>query len=227
MTEKKGDEAAPEAADVPPTRKHEALADEPPARESHLSLDDIPVGYPDDGPVSSMLRTVDHGVGVIELALLIAIFGAVVIVASLSAISDHFFHHQIGQWWNFVVRKGTFAIAMFGAAYATQQQRLLAMDLVSRRLSPRGRLVLGFVLKVFTVVIAGVLVYIGLYMHDHAVNGGAKLDLTLFTMTEKDAMIVIPAGAALILFHSLLHAAIDGDYLVRNKLPPERARSGH
>jgi len=48
------DDAAPkEEADVPPTRKHEALPekDEPPVRESHVSLDSIPVGFPDDGNV--------------------------------------------------------------------------------------------------------------------------------------------------------------------------------
>ena len=47
---------------------------------------------------------------------------------------------------------------MLGAAFATHQQRLLAMDLVSRRLPPRGRLVLGVVLKLFTIAICVVLV---------------------------------------------------------------------
>jgi TRAP-type C4-dicarboxylate transport system permease small subunit len=184
--------------------------------------------YPDDGPASALLRTIDHYVGTIELGLLLAIFAAVVLVASLSAISDHIAHHRIGLWWTFVVRKGTFAIAMLGAAYATQQQRLLAMDLVSKRLSPRGRLVLGVVIKLFTMVLAGVLVYIGMSLHGHADHSaGPRLDLTLFVLTEKDAITVIPIGSALIILHSLLHAVIEVDYLVRNKTLPERARSGH
>ena len=217
----------PEPADIPPTRKHEA-PDEPKPRESHLSLDNIPVRFPDDGQLSRNLRLVDDYLGRIELGLLLAIFAAMVLVASLSALSEHVAHHQIGLWWTWVVRKGTFALAMFGAAYATQQQRLLAMDLVSRRLSPRGRLVVSVLVKLFTVVLAGVLVYIGLYMHDHADHhAGPRLDLLAFVLTEKDAQVVIPMGAALIVLHSLLHAAIDIDYLVRNKIPPERARSGH
>ena len=215
----------PEPADIPPTRKHET---EPPARESHLSLDNIPVAFPDDGPLARNLRLVDAYLGHIELAVLLAVFAAVVLVASLSALSEHLAHHQIGLWWNWVVRKGTFAIAMLGAAYATQQGRLLAMDLVSRKLSPRGSLVLGVLVNLFTVALAGVLVHIGLYMHDHANHhDGPRLDLGLFALTEKDAQVVIPMGAALILLHSLLHAAIDIDYLVRNKLPPAKARTGH
>ena len=219
------DDAAPAAADVPPTNKHEV---EPPARPSQLSLTDVPAGFPDDGPVSGLVRTIDHYVGNIELGILLALFITVVAVASLSALSEHIGHHQIGLWWTWVVRKGTFAVALLGAAYATQQQRLLAMDLVSRKLSPRGRLVLGIALKLFTIVLAGVLVYIGLYMHDHADHqAGPRLDLALFTLTEKDALCVIPIGGALIVLHSLLHAVIEADYLVRGKLLPERARSGH
>lgn len=213
MTDKT-DDAAPEPTDVPPTRP------------SHVSLQDIPVGFPDDGAVSANLRNIDHHVGVIELALLVAIFAAVVLVASYSAIADHLFHHQVGQWWNFVVRKGTFAIAMLGAAFATQQQRLLAMDLVSRKISPRARLALSLVLKLFTVVLAGVLVYIGLDLHDHNI-GGPTLELGPLTISEKDVITVIPIGGALIALHSLLQAVIDCDYLIRNKLPPEKARTGH
>ena len=213
MTDKK-DDAAPGPLDVPPTRP------------SALSLQNIPVGFPDDSSLSANVRTVDDYVGKVELGLLIAIFAAVVLVASYSAISDHFFHAQVGQWWNFVVRKGTFAIAMLGAAFATQQDRLLAMDLVSRKISPRARLAVSLVLKLFTIALASVLVYIGLDLHAHG-EGITHLDLGPITITEKDAIAVIPIGGALIALHSLLHALIDADYLFRNKLPPEKVRTGH
>ena len=206
-------------------------AEDPPARESHVSLDvpeDSLTSHPDDGPLSRALRKLDAAVGTAELTLLVVIFASVVIVASLSALSGHLAHHQIGQWWNFVVRKGTFVVAMLGAAYATHQQRLLAMDLVSRRISPRARLALGMVLKLFTVLIAGVLFDIGMYMHDHADGSvGPTLDLVVGVLTEKKVLLALPIGMALIIFHSLVHAATDLDYLIRNKLPPERARSGH
>jgi TRAP-type C4-dicarboxylate transport system permease small subunit len=227
VTDKK-DDAAPEPADVPPTRKHELLPAVPTSRDSQLSMDSIPAGFPDDGSVSGIVRTIDKHLGNVELGLLLAIFATVVLVASLSALSEHIAHHQIGLWWNWVVRKGTFAIAMLGAAYATQQQRLLAMDLISRKLSPRGRLVLGLALKLFTVALAGVLAYIGMYMHEHADHqAGPRLDLTVFVLTEKDSLLVIPIGAALICVHSLFQAVIEADYLARGKQLPERARSGH
>ncbi|HEY1552674.1 MAG TPA: TRAP transporter small permease [Kofleriaceae bacterium] len=214
-------------SEAPPGEK----ADDPPVRESHVSLD-VPeeslASHPDDGPFSRTLRKIDAWVGTAELTLLVVIFASVVLVASLSALSGHLAHHQIGQWWNFVVRKGTFAIAMLGAAYATHQQRLLAMDLISRRISPRARLALGMVLKLFTVLIAGVLFDIGMYLHSHAdSNVGPTLDLVVGVLNEKKVLLVLPIGMALIIFHSLVHAATDADYLVRNKLPPERARSGH
>ncbi|HZJ64809.1 MAG TPA: hypothetical protein VFD36_14950, partial [Kofleriaceae bacterium] len=39
--------------------------------------------------------------------------------------------------------------------------------------------------------------------------------------------VLMPAGASLIILHTLLHMVIDIDYLVRGKTPPERMRSGH
>lgn len=212
-------------ADIPPTRKHDSL--EPAGRASRLSIDNIPTGFPDDGPLATLLRQVDHHVGVIELGLLIAILGAVVLVGSLSALSGHIFHHQIGQWWEFVVRKGTFAIAMLGAAYATHEQRHLAMDLISRRISPRGRLVLALVLKLFTIAITASLLYAGMLLHSHEPPTGPQLDLLLGVLTQRDVIVVISIGAALIIFHSAVHAAIDIEYLVRGKVPPEQARRGH
>lgn len=214
MTDNK-DDAAPGPLEVPPTRP------------SALSLQNLQVGFPDDGPLATNIRSIDDFVGKIELGLLVAIFGVVVLVASYSAISDHFFHSQVGDWWNFVVRKGTFAIAMLGAAFATQQQRLLAMDLVSRKISPRARLAVSLVLKLFTIALAVVLVYIGFDLRKSGEGGLSHLDLGLFTINEKDAIAVIPIGGALIALHSLLHAVIDAEYLFRNKLPPEKARTGH
>jgi TRAP-type C4-dicarboxylate transport system permease small subunit len=217
-------EAVPqEAADVPPTRKHEALppADEPPARISHLSIEVEPSKFPDDGPASKLIRKIDHVFGSVEQAVLFGLLAAVVLTAATAALSDKIAHHHIGRWWFTVVRGGTFAIAMFGAVYATHQQRHLAMDLISRRISPRARLVLGVVLKVFTIAIAVLLYRSG--MHQRETVGGGVEDI----ISDKAVVTTLPIGAVLIIFHSLLHIAIDVEYLVRGKLPPEKARTGH
>lgn len=214
----------PEAIDIPPTRKHEAL--EPAPRESHLSLENATT-FPDDGTLSRQLRTIDRRLGDIEQGVLFALLAIIVVTASLAALSDKLLHHQLGRWWFTVVRGGTFSIAIFGAAFATQQQGHLAMDLVSRKLPPRGRLVLLVALELLTIAVCVLLFRSG--VHQRATVGTSGEALSIFGMhiTDKDVVTTIPIGAALIIAHALLHMLIDADYLARGKQLPERARSTH
>jgi TRAP-type C4-dicarboxylate transport system permease small subunit len=183
-------------------------------------MDDLP-SFPDDGALSGLVRKVDGYVGLIEQGILFVLLAAVVLTAAMAAIYDKVLHEHLGRWWFTVVRGGTFTIAMLAAAFATHQQRHLAMDLVSRRISPRARLVLGVVLKVFTIVIAALLFRSGMHQRDHV--GGTVEEF----VSDKSIVTMLPIGAALIILHSVLHIVIDVDYLARGKLPPERARSGH
>jgi len=225
---------------VPPTRKLHVAGDaatgEPPARESHLSLDNIPVGFPDDGPISRIVRGVDHKLGVAEQVALVAIFAIVVLVASYTALHDKLAElhlgwgpeGHVGRWWHYIVRGGTFVVAMGAAAFCTQQQRHLAMDLISRRLPPRGRLVLGMVLRLVTIAAAIMLALTGYEMSTPELVGGSEsLDFFGLHIIDADIVKMVPIGAVLIAVHCALHVAIDVDYLARGKLPPERARSGH
>ena len=211
MSDKPDDGGAPSAG-----------AGEPPARPSRLSLLDIePHNFPDDGAVAKNVRLVDAYVGRIEQLILFALLAAIVLTASAAALSDKILGEHLGRWWFTVVRGGTFTIAMFAAAFATHQQRHLAMDLVSRRLSPRGRLILGVLLKMFTIAIAMLLFRSGLHQRDHV--GGTVEEF----VSDKTIVTMLPVGCALIILHTLLHIVIDVDYLVRGKLPPEKARSAH
>lgn len=224
MSEKKddGDESShpvhspgPAATDPPPD------AGAPADRDSMLSMQPGVVHFPDDGAVAKFVRLIDNGVGMIEQLLLFGLLAAVVLTAATAALSDKIAHVPLGRWWFTVVRGGTFTVAMFAAAFATHQQRHLAMDLVSRRISPRARLVLGTLLKIFTIVIAAVLFRSGMHQRDHV--GGTVEQF----VSDKTIVTMLPIGAALIILHSVLHIVIDVDYLLRGKLPPERARSGH
>jgi TRAP-type C4-dicarboxylate transport system permease small subunit len=120
------------------------------------------------------------------------------------------------------VRGGTFAVAMLGAVFATHQRRHLAMDLVSRRLPARSRLVLRIALAVFTMFVVGLLRRSGLDQLDHL---GAES--TEHVISTRTIVWLLPIGASLIILHTWLHMVIDIDYLVRGKTPPERMRSGH
>lgn len=184
------------------------------------------IRFPDDGPLSAALRKLDHGLGVAEQAVVFALLALVVSVAALAAIHDRVSSEHLGRWWHYIVRGGTFSIAMFAAVYATQQQRHLAMDLISRKLSPRGRLVLGVALKILTIAVVSLLYQSGLHQRDVA-GGSESLGVFGFRINDADIVTTISIGAAMIAVHSLLHLIIDVDYLIRGKLPPERARSGH
>ncbi len=204
-----------------PKRRHESQPEMdvgPASRASQINMD-APVTFPDDGPLSANVRKVDNGVGMIEQAFLFMLLVAIVLTASAAALGDKLFGYHLGRWWFTVIRGGTFTIAMIAAAFATHQQRHLAMDLVSRRLTPRGRLILGLVLKVFTVVIVAVLFRSGMHQRDHV--GGVVEEF----VSDKTIVTMLPVGCALIILHSLLHIVIDIDYLVRGKTPPERARA--
>lgn len=185
-----------------------------------------PLSYPDDSPLAAGLRRADHALGVAEQAVVFGLLALVVLVAAFAALHDRFAAEHLGRWWHYIVRGGTFSIAMLAAVFATQQQRHLAMDLISRRLSPRGRLVLGLVLKLFTIFVVALLFRSGLHQRD-VVGGSESLDLIAFHINDADIVTTISIGAALIALHCVLHGVIDIDYLLRGKLPPERARSGH
>jgi TRAP-type C4-dicarboxylate transport system permease small subunit len=154
--------------------------------------------------------------------VLVLLLAAVVVTAATAALSDRLLSVRLGRWWFDIVRGGTFSIAMIGAVFASHQQRHLAMDLVSRRLPPRGRLMLRVVLALFTVLVASLLVRSGLHQLDTVGEEGGEHLISTHTI-----VMFMPVGAVLIIVHTLLHMVIDIDYLVRRKLPGERARSGH
>jgi len=213
-------DAVPAPADVPPTRRHTSPHD------AALALGGAPTQFPDDSPMSRAVRQIDHALGRIEQGVVFVLLALVVTVAATAALHDRIVAAHIGRWWHYIVRGGTFAIAMFAAVFTTQQQRHLAMDLVSRRLSPRGRLILGVGLKLLTIGVVLLLFQSGLYQREVA-GGSESLDVLGLHIVDADIVTTISIGAALIGLHALLHLVMDVDYLIRGKLPPERARSGH
>jgi TRAP-type C4-dicarboxylate transport system permease small subunit len=220
---------------VPPTRPHSAPGARPhsapspsgaPVPAGALALAAQPTTFPDDSPLSKTVRSIDHLIGRIEQAFVFGLLALVVTVAAAAALHDRIMSSHMDRWWHYIVRGGTFATAMFAAVFATQQQRHLAMDLVSRRLTPRGRLALGVALELLTIGVAFLLFRSGLHQRPF-VGGSEHLDVLGIRIVDTDVVTTISIGAALIALHSVLHIVIAVDYLARGKLPPERARSGH
>ncbi|MEO8844339.1 MAG: TRAP transporter small permease subunit, partial [Kofleriaceae bacterium] len=189
------------------------------ARDSVMTIDPEPVRFPDDGKLARTVRRIDHAVGVGEQGFVFFLLALVVIVASIAAIHDKLTTDHLGRWWHTIVRGGTFAIAMFAAAFTTQEQRHLAMDLVSRKLPARGRLMLGFALKALTVAVCYYL-YTSGRAQLGVVGTGETLSVFGIHINDVDVVSTISIAAVLIAFHTVLHFIIDVDYLVRGVTPP-------
>jgi TRAP-type C4-dicarboxylate transport system permease small subunit len=193
---------------------------EPPARTSHLDLEG-PLTYPDDGRLSRVVRLIDGWIGRGEQVVLVALLATVVLTAAGHVLLDRLADYPL-RFKDDVIRGGTFAIAMIGAAFASHQSRHLSMDLVSRRLSPRARLFLKVILALFTIAIVLILVRSGFRLIDKERSLKSEHLISSVAIAH-----LIPIGGGLIILHTLLHAIIDVDYIARRKTPPERMRSAH
>ncbi len=214
------DDAAPDReADIPVTRKQEAIEPEP--RPSAVDLK-APITYPDDGPLSAKVRKLDNMIGVAEQIVLVTILIAVVLTAASHALLDRFFHIHV-PFKDDVIRSGTFAIAMLAGAFATHQAKHLSMDLISRRLSPRARLFLKVLLALFVIFMVILLIRSGL----HNITNEEQFAAEDKIISRVRIAWLIPIGGFLIILHTVLHTVIDVDYILRKKTPPEKMRSGH
>ena len=193
----------------------------PPQRPSQLELRGG-LAYPDDGPLSRHVRRLDDWIGRVEQVTLVTLLAIVLLTAAGHALLFKFAKVPL-SFKDEVVRGGTFAIAMLGAAFASHQARHLSMDLISRRLSPRARLFLKIALALFTIGIVALLVRSGF----HIIAQERELKQEDHLISSVRIAYLIPLGGALIIFHTVLHTIIDVDYIVRGKTPPERMRSAH
>ena len=198
-------------------------ASQPKLRDSMATFgDDVPLTFPDDGPLAKQLRKIDHWVGAGEQIVLFALLAIVVLAGAFQGISGKL-AGKTYTWTYELVRDGVLGIAMIGAAFASHQQRHLSMDLISRRLPPRGRLVLRIFLAIVTILVTALLAR-SCYHLFLEVKGETHANMII---PSGVVSFTLPLGTGLIIFHTLLHLAIDVDYFARGKLPPERARSAH
>lgn len=180
-----------------------------------------PALFPDDGPFAQRLREIDKLAGVAEQVLLFGLLALMILVAAVQILATKLFGESF--LWSFdIVRAGSFAIAMGGAALASRYASHLSMDVVSRLLSRRNRLALRVVLGFVTIFAAALLLYSGLHVVEEKRGLGGDHTVPLPLLAA-----MIPIGSGLIIFHTLLHVLIDIDYLARGKLPPEKVPTGH
>jgi TRAP-type C4-dicarboxylate transport system permease small subunit len=167
------------------------------------------------------LRAIDNALGTFEHALLAALLLMLIGVGAGQAIAT-----KLGaSWaWSFeIIRYSVFFIAMTGAALSAHTEQLIAMDFVTRMISPRTRARLRVVLRLFTVAVCVLLIIGGRML------SGAASDTLYHVINPRWGLMALPIGAGLIAVHVLLHTAIDLIYLLHGRTPPEGAlpRSAH
>lgn len=170
--------------------------------------------FADAPPVARALVRFDKALGLVEQAALAALLVIIVVVAAATVLTPL-------PWADELIRYGVFAMAMLGGAFATHHQRLMSVDVLSRKLSARARAVLRVALAAFTVAMTAVLFDGGLQIvslqRDAPQTGHIP---TLFPA------LLIPVGMALIATHLVLQAAIELDYLRAGRLAPEPEQAG-
>lgn len=174
-------------------------------------------------PVGSLARganKLDSALGTLELALLCAFLAALISVGTAQALASKLFGTS---WtWSFdAIRYSVFFIAMTGAALSAQAERQIAMDFVTRMLSPRGRAWLRLTLRFFVIAMCGVLAVGGNAVR--ATTAGEDYEL----IPPELGLLALPIGAVLIGMHMLLHIVVDLDFLTRGELPPEPEQGAH
>src|SRR5262245_66591949 len=98
-----------------------------------------PQRTPEGGFIGALTR-VDRAIALVERAALFLVLLLLVGVAVYQSLRRHFFPPS-PFWVAEVVRYSVFFLGLVGAALATQSDRLFNIDMLTRLISPRGRLV--------------------------------------------------------------------------------------
>jgi TRAP-type C4-dicarboxylate transport system permease small subunit len=166
-----------------------------------------------NAPWYRALRALDRALGTTEQALLALLLILLIGVASGQAIMT-----LLGASWQWsyeLIRYGVFFIAMTGAALSAHTRQLIAMDIVSRVVSPMSRARLRVVLRAVTIGLCTLLVIGGKALSDIAAG-----EHDHHIIPPQLGLLALPAGSLLIAVHLLLHGLLDLAYLVRGRVPP-------
>ena len=158
---------------------------------------------------------VDAALGEGERVVLMALFVTLVSFGVYRAVADMLWNER-PLWAVEGIRVSVFALAMLGAAFATQHKRNFALDVMSRLFSTRGRAILRVVLNAATLTAAALLFYGG-WLVKNVLSAEKHYEL----VPKPIIGWFIPVAAALILIHCLLHLVIEVVYLASGKTAPE------
>lgn len=159
------------------------------------------------------LRAVDKALAKVEEVALAACMLMLILVGCYQAVKRNLFP-PAAFWTDELIRYSVFFIGLIGGALATQSNRLINIDVLTRLLRPRGKLVIRIVTALFTAGVCYLFIEGGLAMRP-AIREKGEL------MKPVTALLSLPIGAGLIGVHMLLHVVLDSIDLVKGRIPPE------
>ncbi len=180
-------------------------------REAHLGEDEP--RPPEPRPVA-VLRAIDRALARGE-GIAVTIFLFVLIFVGVFGALKRNFAPPAPFWTDEIIRYSVFFIGLVGAALAAQSERLFNIDMFTRALSVRGKLVVRIVSGAFTIYVCW-LFFTGSLVLRHIL-----LDEKGEVLDPRWGVLSLPVAAVLIALHMLVHIAIDGYYLSAGETPPE------
>jgi TRAP-type C4-dicarboxylate transport system permease small subunit len=178
-----------------------------------------PPGRPIDAPPPEpgllvALRTVDRALGRVEEVVLAAFLLVLLLVGVYGA-----YKRNIAPpspfWSEEIIRYAVFFIGLTGAALAAQSDRLFNIDLITRKLTIRGRLILKLAQALFTIVVCYLFFDSALVLRRSLLGEEGEL------VPPELGVLSLPIAMALIAFHMLVQLLIASYYLVTRGTPPE------
>jgi TRAP-type C4-dicarboxylate transport system permease small subunit len=171
----------------------------------------------DDQPgLVAALRTVDRMLARIEEAVLSICLFALITVGVYLALKRRFFPSPI-YWADEIVRYSVFFLGLCGAALAAQADRLFNIDMFTRLLKPRAKLVMRVVTSGFTVYVCWLLFNASVFLRNRVLVSENEGEI----IKSSTGGLALPIAMGLIAAHLLLHIAIDVYYLATGTLPAE------
>ena len=164
----------------------------------------------------ALLRRIDRTLATVEAVALTFVLIAIVFVGVYQLVRVHWLK-PAPYWTREVIKYCVLFIGMVAGALAAQSERLFNIDMFTRAFGPRGRLVVRIVSALFCAWICL------MYIRGGTVLLGVLADEKGEVISPATGMLALPAGAALIGLHMLLHAAIDAYYLASGRPSPDSA----
>jgi TRAP-type C4-dicarboxylate transport system permease small subunit len=180
-------------------------------REARLGEDEP--RPPEPGPIPT-LRAIDRGLSYIEgIAVTIVLF-VLIFVGVYGAVKRNF-APPAPFWTDEIIRYSVFFIGLIGAALAAQSERLFNIDMFTRALSVRGKLVVRIVAALFTIYVCWMFLVGSFELRTILLDEKGEI------IDPKWGVLSLPTAAILIGAHMLLHIAIDGFYVATGQTPPD------